>query len=150
PAAPSLTLPSSDASKPSAPQMDGQYPASRPSPKAERAATKEGGKAGMLRVVLEHTLSGHKDDVRSAVFSPDGQHVITASRDNTARLWDVRTGDSLAVLSGHSDSVWIAAFSPDGSRIVTASSDKTARIWDATTGASLYVLSGHSDTIESA
>jgi len=34
-------------------------------------------------------LKGHAREVRSAGFSPDGKHVVTASLDNTARIWDV-------------------------------------------------------------
>jgi WD40 repeat protein len=36
-------------------------------------------------------LNGHEDWVNSASFSPDGTRVVTASEDNTARLWDVST-----------------------------------------------------------
>src|SRR5262249_17504708 len=36
-------------------------------------------------------LRGHDNPVLSAVFSPDGRRVVTASVDNTARLWDVGT-----------------------------------------------------------
>ena len=32
------------------------------------------------------TLEGHTSDVRSACVSPDGQHVVTASDDMTARV----------------------------------------------------------------
>ena len=39
----------------------------------------------------------------SAAFSPDGGRVVTASADNTARLWDAKTGAALATLSGHTD-----------------------------------------------
>jgi hypothetical protein len=83
-------------------------------------------------------------------FSPDGQRVVTASWDNTARLWDARTGISLAVLEGHKRSVVSAAFSPDGQRVVTASGDSIARLWDARTGASLAVLKGHKFEVKSA
>ena len=30
---------------------------------------------------------GHTDGVVSACVTPDGQHVVTASYDNTARVW---------------------------------------------------------------
>jgi WD40 repeat protein len=95
-------------------------------------------------------LSGHSDFLRSAVYSPDGMRIVTASLDKTARIWDARTGKQLAVLSGHGDRVNSAAYSPDGTHIITASSDKTARIWDARTGAQLTELSGHGDRVISA
>ena len=80
--------------------------------------------------------------VNSAVFSPDGSRIVTASSDSTARLWDAKTGIVLATLSGHTGPVWSAVFGPDGSRVVTASDDNTARLWDATTGAALATLVG--------
>jgi WD40 repeat protein len=95
-------------------------------------------------------LHGHTDWIRSAAFSPDGQRIVTASYDRTARIWDVATGQELIKLSGHIDRVWSAAFSPDSQFIVTASKDRTARIWDANTGKVLQTLSGHSGTVLSA
>ena len=47
--------------------------------------------------------------------------VVTASEDNTARLWDAAAGKEIAVLRGHENSVWSAAFSPEWTRVVTAS-----------------------------
>ncbi len=95
-------------------------------------------------------LTGHCDVVLSAVYSPDGTRIVTASFDKTARIWDARTGVQLTVLAGHGEIVVSAGYSPDGLRIVTASADKTARIWDAQTGAQLAVLSGHGDRVNSA
>jgi hypothetical protein len=68
--------------------------------------------------------------VLTAVFSPDGSRVATASYDKTARIRDVATAKEIAVLGGHHDRVEPIASSPDGNRIVAASDDKTAKIWN--------------------
>ena len=42
----------------------------------------------------------------SAAFSPDGQRIVTASQDKTARLWDAATGKPIGEpLRGHEDRV---------------------------------------------
>ena len=69
-------------------------------------------------------------NVHSAAFSPDGSRIVTASGDNTARIWDAASAKEIAVLRGHDSDVRSAAFSPDGLRVFTASDDETARIWD--------------------
>ncbi len=95
-------------------------------------------------------LAGHTGEVYSAAFSPDGTRVVTASDDQTARLWDAATGKALATLEGHTAGVRSAAFSPDGTRVVTASDDQTARLWDAATGKALATLEGHTAGVRSA
>lgn len=75
-----------------------------------------------------------EDNVRSAMFSPDGKKIVSASGDNIIRIWDAKTGESIRSLEGHEDAVWDASFSPDGKRILSTSLDKTVRIWDAKTG----------------
>jgi len=35
------------------------------------------------------TLAGHDGQIHSAAFSPDGARIVTASFDNTTRIWDV-------------------------------------------------------------
>ena len=42
------------------------------------------------------TLAGHTDTVNTAVFSPDGAYILTASGDGTARIW--RTGNLDALM----------------------------------------------------
>ncbi|MGO9946804.1 MAG: hypothetical protein ACLPWG_08170, partial [Steroidobacteraceae bacterium] len=95
-------------------------------------------------------LSGHAGRLWFAGFSPDGRHVITASDDKTAIVWDAATGREMLKLSGHKERVLNAAFSPDGRRIVTTSTDKTTRIWNAADGRQVMMLSGHADVVESA
>ncbi len=43
-----------------------------------------------------------------------GQHLGTASFDQTWRLWDLETGDCLLEQEGHSRSVYTVAFQGDG------------------------------------
>ena len=102
------------------------------------------------RGTLRATLSGHQGPINDAAFSADGSRVVTASDDNTARVWDAKTGALVAKLSGHLDRLVSARFSSDGSSIVTASFDRTARLWDARTGAARATLSGHTDWVNSA
>ncbi|WP_160174484.1 CHAT domain-containing protein [Archangium violaceum] len=69
-------------------------------------------------------LRGHQRWVRGASFSPDGQWVVTASGDTTARVWRVDGQGEPVVLRGHGEAVFSAAFSPDGNQVVTASGDR--------------------------
>jgi WD40 repeat protein len=87
-------------------------------------------------------LEGHSGSVQSAAFSPDSRRVVTASADNTARIWDAGSGKQILRLD-HTGSVHSAAFSPDGKRVVTASGDGTIRIWDADSGKQIMQLEGN-------
>jgi WD40 repeat protein len=105
----------------------------------------------ILSIAQSHVeFKGHGDQVLSAVFSPDGRRVLTASRDNTARLWDANNGKLVATFEGHRDAVLSAVFSPDGRRVLTASSDGTARVWEADNAKLLTTLQGPSGPVTSA
>ena len=57
-----------------------------------------------LRYACEHnsgTLRGHTDYVNSANFSPDGRYIVSASNDETIRIWDTQTGVCIKTLEGH-------------------------------------------------
>ena len=90
-----------------------------------------------------HTLRGHDGGITAIAFDRMGRLLATASRDHTARLWDVVTGQLLHDLTGHGNAVIAVAFSPDGNTLATASWDRTARLWDVASGALLHELSGH-------
>jgi WD40 repeat protein len=45
------------------------------------------------------TPAGHEGAVRSVQFSPDGTRIVTASSNNTVRIWDARTGKPLETIS---------------------------------------------------
>src|SRR5207244_5903300 len=75
-------------------------------------------------------LGRHAGRVQHAAYTPDWRWILTASEDNTARVWNAANGQLVAKLEGHSDWVLHAAFSPDGQRVVTASEHTTARLWN--------------------
>jgi WD40 repeat protein len=75
----------------------------------------------------EVTHVSHEDNVNTIAFSPDGKYLATASRDKTARVWDISTGREVARIT-HEDNVVAVAFSPDGKYLATASNDKTAQV----------------------
>jgi WD40 repeat protein len=80
-------------------------------------------------------------------FTPDGQRLLSGGDDRDLRVWDVATGNEMAVLSGHEDGIMAVAVHPDGTRAATASRDNTVRVWDLSTGSVVQVLEGHTFTI---
>jgi WD40 repeat protein len=99
---------------------------------------------------LVATLIGHSfdDRIMDITFSPDGQRILTASRDKTARIWDLE-GRPLAVLRGHLSGVWRATFSPNGQSILTASGDPEPRLWEPDRSP-LALIEGHKGAVTGA
>ncbi|KAJ6439024.1 Vegetative incompatibility protein HET-E-1 [Purpureocillium lavendulum] len=73
------------------------------------------------------TLRGDNDEVNSAVFSPDGMTLASASDDQTVKIWDTTTGHCRATLQGHHRRVLSVAFAPDGLRAASVSGDGTVK-----------------------
>ncbi|WP_442957374.1 WD40 repeat domain-containing protein, partial [Phormidium sp. CCY1219] len=93
------------------------------------------------------TFAGHSGGVEAVAITPDGKRAVSASYDETLKLWDLETGTELATLTGHSDDVNAVAITPDGKQAVSASDDTTLKLWDLETGTELATLKGHSDMV---
>ncbi|MBX3179687.1 MAG: protein kinase [Candidatus Hydrogenedentes bacterium] len=78
-------------------------------------------------------LPGHAGYISSLAFNAAGTELVSASWDNTARIWSVADGAPLGTLEGHTDTVYTAVFSPDGALLATGSRDETAIVWDRET-----------------
>jgi WD40 repeat protein len=75
-------------------------------------------------------LAGHTGRVRDIVISPDGSRIASASGDQTVRIWDSATGESLLVLKGHRGWVEAVAFSADGRHVASGGRDNLVKVWD--------------------
>jgi eukaryotic-like serine/threonine-protein kinase len=76
----------------------------------------------------------HEGFVESAEFSADGNQIVTASIDKTARLWSALTGAPIGPPLRHHHAVSRAFFTPSNYRVVTSSEDGKLRFWDPETG----------------
>jgi WD40 repeat protein len=85
----------------------------------------------LFQINEQNRMEGHQDQVRGVDFSPDGQTLVTASEDNTVRLWSI-DGRELLRLSAQNQSFRNVRFSPDGQRIAAISADHTVKIWTVT------------------
>ena len=85
----------------------------------------------------------------TASFSADGTHVVTASDDKTARVWDLRgERPSFVALEGHQVRFTPRRSAPTGRMWSPLRSDKTARVWDLRGERPSFVaLEGHQDAV---
>ena len=91
---------------------------------------------------LEPVFYPHETIVNGLAFSPEGDRLVTAGADGSAKIWDTASGQALHTLSGH-DWVWRVAYSPDGSLLATAGRDATVKLWDAVSGQELSTMIDH-------
>jgi RNA polymerase sigma factor (sigma-70 family) len=91
-----------------------------------------------------HSLSGHKDRIRSVAYSSDGQCIASASWDGTIRLWDPKTGEEVRRLDVPPTKSYNPAylsqvlFSPDDEFVVVAQqsmpNEPGVIVWNRRTG----------------
>ncbi|KDN39385.1 WD40 repeat-like protein [Tilletiaria anomala UBC 951] len=83
------------------------------------------------RAILR-TFKGHKLPVHVTRFSSAPTQVLSASDDQTVRLWDIPSQSAVRTFARHSDYVRSAMVSPDNpSLLLSGSYDATVRLWDA-------------------
>jgi len=97
---------------------------------------------------LVHELDGQ--NISQLVYSSDGRAMV-GNNDfgTTARVFDVTTGEELALLVGHDDFIKTIASSSVQDVIATGSMDTTIRVWSATNGVEVTTLHEHDSPVES-
>src|SRR6218665_1032887 len=63
---------------------------------------------------LINTLTGHSGAVNSIAVSPDGDCLVSGGKDETIRIWDLKSGQLRKTISTSGSSVKRVSFRPDG------------------------------------
>ena len=93
------------------------------------------------------SAEGHDDSVTAVAITPNGKQVISGSKDNTIRIWDVETGENTNTLEGHKGWIQAVTVTPNGKQVISGSTDSTVCIWDIETGGKLRTLKGHETAV---
>ncbi len=113
------------------------------------------------------TFKGHENGVKSIAISNSGQLAISASKDETVKVWDINSGTEIRTCYGHNNEVTSISFSPDDTQAISGDLDGTIILWDINTCQALhkfttpgtevksvawspnnaYILSGHNNNI---
>jgi WD40 repeat protein len=83
---------------------------------------------------LERTLRGHDGDVIDVVFLPGSDLMVSAANDSTVRMWNVATGEAIALLNPRwTRDVNSVAVSPcpDRPYVATGGTNGAVRLWRA-------------------
>jgi len=99
-----------------------------------------------------HVLKGHKDWVTDVGFSPDGNKLVSSSKDGTIIIWDkdgnLINGPIKVPNDNHRlQEVWGIGISQDAQLIATANADNTIKLFNFN-GELLDTLTGHTDKVK--
>ncbi|KAG1057650.1 hypothetical protein G6F43_000506 [Rhizopus delemar] len=76
-----------------------------------------------------HMFYGHNKEIYDLAWSPCGRYFITASIDNTARVWSLIERNCIHVIADHSHYVQGVSWDPLGQYVSTQSSDRSVAIY---------------------
>lgn len=107
--------------------------------------------------VIGYVRLRHADRVNAMTYTPDGEKLLTASRDGTVRVWDLGNGRELLAYRSHAAPptdekgnvddrsvfrVPAVAISPDGATVASTGTGEI-HIWDLATGKLKKKIVGH-------
>lgn len=77
--------------------------------------------------------------INSVAISPDGKYGLTGGDDQTARLWELETGEIVHTWK-HKNAVNIVSFYPNGGYVLTGAGNGHTHFWNMKTGEKQYTL----------
>ncbi|KIW15689.1 hypothetical protein PV08_05739 [Exophiala spinifera] len=94
-----------------------------------------------------HQFKGHDAPIRDIAFAPGDTKFVTASDDNTCKIWDFTSSAVESVFKDHGWDVKACDWHPTKALIVSGSKDHSVRLWDPRTSRSLTTLHGHKNAL---
>jgi len=79
---------------------------------------------------LQQLLTGHTGAVTGVAFTHNGNHLLTAGADGTARLWNLADGKVISTLAGSAGAVSSLVVTADGKRAIVGRADKNVEVFD--------------------
>jgi WD40 repeat protein len=76
-------------------------------------------------------IDNHSDWVMALAFSPDGKHLASASRDHTAKIFKLKSGETISTYGGHTTPVQGVAFRGDGKAVFSTDRAGSIHVWKA-------------------
>lgn len=67
--------------------------------------------------------------VYQVCWSSDSRLVVSASKDSTLKVWEVKTKSLKMDLPGHADQVYTVDWSPRGDRLCSGGKDRVLKLW---------------------
>lgn len=108
------------------------------------------------RVVLDgdsgerlKVLKRQRHKVTALILNHDGRRIVTASADQSIRIWNGDTGDCLKILRVNKHAVTSLSLSKEGDRLISLSADGAIRLWDTNSEKPLKVIAfrGHENDV---
>ena len=116
-----------------------------------------------MNKVIRH-YHGHLSGVYSLSLHPTLDVLVTAGRDASARVWDMRTKAAIHVLTGHTATVADVKCQESDPQVITGSMDSTVRcvlsvagacrtahlvcrLWDLAAGKTMVTLTHHKKSV---
>jgi len=122
-------------------------PAPVTTPPAETTPTDPATAAPEISAQLLRTLTAHENSINALKLMSDERRFVSASADNTLRLWDLSTGEVLQTFVGHETFVNAIALSPDERTIYSGSADGSILVWNTATGDLQAPFAGHGSPV---
>ena len=97
-------------------------------------------------VINKKNITTLKGDAGFDSISPDGK-TLALGTGHEIWLWDLATGENIAMFKGHRSPVIYVSFSPDGTTLASGSWNGPVKLWDVATKENIATLIGHTSRV---